>query len=88
MHPSLFQVVLIEYLPVPAFSLGLAPTNPKDFKATFFWDLPAMAARIPGFKNRSVEVNSFVTCCRYRHIGTSKLQGLFSPNGGSVGMAR
>src|SRR5215813_7852356 len=37
-HPSLPQAVLTEYLPVPALRLGSAPINPKDFKATLFWN--------------------------------------------------
>ena len=70
-HLSLPQAVLIEYLPVPALGLGSAPINPKDFKATLFWDLPVVAARMAGFKDSRAEASSFVTCCRDRHIGTS-----------------
>ena len=64
MHPSLRRAVLIEYLPIPALDLASASINPKDFKATFFRDLPVVAARVAGF----VEASSFVVRGRYRHI--------------------
>ncbi len=86
-HPSLPQAVVIEYLPVPALGLGSAPINPKDFKATLFWDLPVVAARMAGFKDSRAEASSFVTCCRDRHIGTFLITGLFGTNGRLMGGA-
>jgi hypothetical protein len=78
-HPSLPQAVLTEYLPVPALRLGSAPINPKDFKATLFWNLLGVATRRSLFKDRLLEASSIVTYCRYRHIGYLLHSGYSAP---------
>jgi hypothetical protein len=60
MHPSLPQAVLIEYLPVPALSLGSAHINPKHFKATLLRDLSVVAARMAGLKDSRIGASGFV----------------------------